>query len=760
MKKLIYLTLILLTVQLSFAQSSILKGSVRLESGEPIPFASVMIVKSNMGVQSDKNGDFQLSIPHAGTFEIIVSSIGFEKSFSTVQLKANETLLKEFVLKPAAAFLEEVVVTGTMKEVSRLETPVPVEIYTPQFFKRNPTANIFEGLQNVNGVRPQLNCNVCNTGDIHINGLEGPYTMVLLDGMPIVSGLSTVYGLSGIPNSLIERVEIVKGPASSLYGSEAVGGLINIITKSPLKASKVSVDVMATDWQEVNIDLGFKQKFGKNLQSLTGVNYYNYQNPLDKNGDNFTDVTLQNRVSLFQKWSLKHSVDKYINIAARYFYENRWGGEMDWNTTFRGGTEKYGESIYTKRWEVLGQFQLPTKEKLNLSFSYNNHDQDSYYGNLAFMAKQNIGFVQLTWDKTIDKHDLLSGIALRHTLYDDNTPATANAADLEITKPENSLLPGIFIQDEIKLNEKHKILLGYRFDYHQKHRGIHTPRIAYKYAFNRLNIIRLNAGTGFRVVNLFTEDHAALTGARTVVIKEELNPEKSLNLNLNFMSKIITQNNGFIGLDFSAFYTHFYNRITPDYLSDPQKIIYNNLNGYAVSKGLSGNIDFNFSNGLIILAGGTWMENTNNDNDISTRPLLTERFTGTWSSSYTFPKINLTMDYTGNVYSPMKLPVLGEFHPRPNESPWWSIQNIQLTYKPSKSGIEIYGGLKNILNFRPNANSIARSFDPFDKKVSFAADGSVLKTTNNPNGMTFDPSYVYAPNQGIRGFLGFRWSLK
>ena len=105
-----------------------------------------------------------------------------------------------------------------MKEVSRLESPVPVEVYSPVFFKANPTPSIFESLQNVNGVRPQLNCNVCNTGDIHINGLEGPYTMILIDGMPIVSGLSTVYGLTGIPQALIERMEIVKGPASTLYG--------------------------------------------------------------------------------------------------------------------------------------------------------------------------------------------------------------------------------------------------------------------------------------------------------------------------------------------------------------------------------------------------------------------------------------------------------------------------------------------------------------------------------------------------------------
>src|SRR5690606_12091828 len=138
------------------------------------------------------------------------------------------------------------------------------------FFKKNPTASIFEALQNVNGVRPQINCNVCNTGDIHINGLEGPYTLVLIDGMPIVSGLGTVYGLTGIPNSLIEQIEIIKGPASSLYGSEAVGGLINIITKNTLTAPEFVADGFTNSWGEYNLDLGGKLKLGNKADILLG----------------------------------------------------------------------------------------------------------------------------------------------------------------------------------------------------------------------------------------------------------------------------------------------------------------------------------------------------------------------------------------------------------------------------------------------------------------------------------------------------------
>src|SRR5690606_38755797 len=170
--------------------------------------------------------------------------------------------------------------------------------------------------------------NVCNTGDIRINGLDGPYTMVTIDGMPIVSALGSVYGLSGIPKSMIDKIEIVKGAASTLYGSEAVGGLINIITKRAKTVPLFTADILSTSWLENNIDLGYRATFGKNLDALIGVNYFNYNNPVDNNNDNFTDMSLQNRVSVFSKWNFNRKSAKEFSLVSRYLYEDRWGGEM------------------------------------------------------------------------------------------------------------------------------------------------------------------------------------------------------------------------------------------------------------------------------------------------------------------------------------------------------------------------------------------------------------------------------------------------
>ncbi|MEW5676644.1 TonB-dependent receptor [Flavobacterium enshiense] len=756
MKNLI--TILLLCFATPFLAQTTIKGKITAE-GSPLEYATISLLKTKTGTVADSLGNYTFNDISKGDYQIKVSYAGYKSQQKKITVNDSTETVLDFDLK-ADNNLDEIVITGTLKAVSRLESPVPVEVYKPTFFKKNPTANIFEALQNVNGVRPQLNCNICNTGDIHINGLEGPYTLVLIDGMPIVSGLSTVYGLSGIPNSLLERIEVVKGPASSLYGSEAVGGLINIITKNPKSAPLFSADVFSNSWGEVNTDLGFKANLGQFASLLTGVNYFNYSNPIDNNHDNFTDVTLQDRISVFQKWNFNRKSNKLFSMAGRFFYEDRWGGEMQWEKKYRGGSEVYGESIYTKRYEILGSYELPVAEKMLFTFSYTDHDQNSVYGNTPYLAQQKIGFGQLTWDKKINRHDFLFGTAVRYQFYNDNTPATADA--------DKSWIPSLFAQDEIRLTEKHSLLLGMRYDYNNRHGNIFTPRLAHKWKINDTSIFRFNAGTGFRVVNLFTEEHAALTGSRKVEVLEDLDPEQSYNANLNFLKKFYTSNGDYIGLEATAWYTYFTNSIIPDYDTDPNKIIYKNLDGYSVTQGVSLNADAVFQNGLKIIIGGTFMDVAKTENGERTRQMLTEKFTGTWAISYRIKKWFLDIDYTGNVYGPMRLPTLGETDPRKDYSPTWSIQNIQLTFNKIKN-FEFYGGIKNLLNWTPNKGNpfiIARANDPFDENVQYNPDGSVIAVDDpnspyhNPYALTFDPGYVYGPNQGIRSFFGIRYTLK
>jgi outer membrane receptor for ferrienterochelin and colicins len=318
------------------------------------------------------------------------------------------------------------------------------------------------------------------------------------------------------------------------------------------------------------------------------------------------------------------------------------------------------------------------------------------------------------------------------------------------------------VQDEFKASNKFTTLFGLRYDYNNQHGSIFTPRLSFKFSPNKLNTIRLSGGNGYRVVNLFTEDHAALTGAREVVITEELKPEQSWNVNLNYTKQVALSNSS-IYLDGSAFYTYFTNKIVGDFIADPNKIIYDNLRGYAVSKGFTLNVEVDLARRLKMNAGLTFMDVYQVDKDSAGRSvkipqLFAPQLSGTYALSYSMPQYGLSIDWTGKVNGPMYLPVVpNDF--RPSRSPLFCIMNLQVT-KAFINGWEVYGGAKNLLNFLPK-NPLLHPDDPFDKPGGkyFDLNGQP-RPGSNPNGYVFDPSYNYAPVQGTKAFLGVRYTLK
>ena len=717
---------------------STLRCIVLSEDGLPLPLATVYLPGLHIGSATDSLGTVELKNLPPGELEVEASYVGFFPLRKKVLASSSAATTITFHL--ALIPMEEVVVTGAMREIQRSQSLIPVEIISSRLFLRNPTPTLFESVGMLSGVQPVLNCNVCNTGDIQINGMEGVYTQILLDGMPIVSGLGTVYGLMGIPNSLIDRIEIVKGPAGSLYGSEAMAGQINIITKNPDQAPRLALEAFSTSWGEWNADAGWKTRVGQKASALWGANGFVFQNRVDHNRDGFTDLALQKRLSLFNKWQWERPENQIAQLGARLVWEDRWGGEMEWNPNYLGGDEVYGESILTRRLEAFGTYQLPTTTPWFIQASYAFHGQDSYYGVRAYNARQDIAFGQMYMDKSHGRHHLLAGVAIRYTLYNDNTPATAY--------PDHTWLPGAFAQSEWRFSSHNDLLTGIRLDWHPNHGAIWSPRLALHHHLSENQSLRLSAGSGFRVVSLFTEDHAALSGAREVAIHGNLNPERSWSSTLNYNWKIPSKH-FFLNLDATAFYTRFSNRILPDYDTDPQKIIYSNLDGSAHSRGIT--LQGNYSDGtpLTLNMGITFMDvfSLNDEGEKSTQ-IRAPKWSGTFLLSYTQPASQITFDLNGNWYGPQRLPVVPHDF-RPAYSPWFAILNFQISRK-FRSGFELFGGVKNLLHFVPQ-DPILRPFDPFDRLVD--------DPINNPFSYTFDPSYNYAPVQGIRGFLGMRFSL-
>lgn len=707
----------------SFGQS--LSGVIVGDDSKVVPFANVIISKTSKGVSSDGQGDFKFENINIGSYQLVVSALGYKKWKKQIEINEGENFL-QIELSPSSFNLDLVVVTGTLKESFIRASPVKVDVLTAKFLKKVATSNLMEVVENVNGVQKQVNCGVCGTNDIHINGMEGPYTLVLIDGMPIVSSLATVYGLNGIPTSLIKQIEIIKGPSSTLYGTEAVAGVINIITKNAEDVSKYEIDTYLTSDLEKNIDFAFAPKTS-NFNMLFSGNYYSLNNFKDDNLDTFSDIPLAERISLFNKWSFNRQSKKRLSLSIKAYREDRSGGTKDWFVEkTRGDSIEYGETILTDRLEFSGTYDLPLVDNLRVDASYSYHFQDSYYGSTKFMAKQEIYFANLIWNKKLGlNHDLVIGYTHRYQTFLDSTLALVN---------DKKFIPAFFLQDEISINKDLSLLFGGRIDHHKDHGNIFSPRFNVKQNFGPYTTLRLNAGTGFRIVNLFTEDHAFLTGSRDIQILDELQPEESYNVNFN-INHIYTLGKSSGAIDFDVFYTYFTNKIIPDYDVSPSLIVYDNLDGYSVSKGMSLSIQQNFENNLKLSCGGTFLDvysvfDTERENE-----LFAPVFSSVFSIGYFVN--NISFDWIGKITGSMYLPSYDSPFERNEKSPWFAQHHFQVK-KEFSSNFSMYLGVKNIFNYTQD---------------------TPLIDWQNPFGDNFDTAYAYGPLQKRRFLIGLSLKL-
>ncbi len=728
------------------------KGTVTHE-GEAVPGATVQAIGHDLGTVTDVQGKFELNELPVQSLKIVIRSVGFKQH--QLEVQSGNTYAIE--LDQSELGLDAVVVTGTMTPTMITASPVKVEVITSKHlnnFIPAAASSIMEGIKLINGVQEVVACGVCFTNSISINGLPGPYTAVLIDGSPMFGNLASVYGLNGIPNMIIDRFEVIKGPNSTLYGSEAMAGVINVITKDPADQPTLSIDVMGTTHLETFGNIGVSTTTRK-WKGFTGLNYAVIGDFDDENSDGFSDLANLDRYSLFSKWSLNRPKDKKFTIAGKLYYEDRRNGveaylEDRAYREMRGSDSIYGESIYTYRGEIFGTYELPTSENIKLDYSASHHIQDSYYGADHYEAEQSIAYTNLVWTKSINKHEIVSGLTNRFQFYDDNTVATERqSGGFTRNSPDNQWIPGVFAQDEIQLNKWFSLLAGVRLDHYSSHGFIPSPRLSTKTKLGQWTTLRSNFGTGFRVVNLFTEDHAFVTGQRDVQIVEQLKPEQSVNGSLN-LNHVFTIGNTQGMVDLDGFYSYFYNKIIPNY-DTPGSIIYANSPGYAVSRGIGINWNQEFAFPLSYSLGWNLQEVTETRDGTSRDVEFAPQWSGVFTANYNWKKAKVTVGYTLRVTGPMALPEVYDLNgegvpdndPRPLESEPFAFQNIQVNKQFSEK-FSVYGGVQNMFNYIQSESPLVGINDP-----------------NNATGFSpyFDTSYAYSPIHGREFYLGVKWQL-
>jgi outer membrane receptor for ferrienterochelin and colicins len=655
MKKAIIVFFALVSVLVSSAQQKRTDANIVghvVSEGEHIPFATVLLKGTTIGVATDETGHFQMINMPEGPYILKVQAVGFKALERDVQLVKGKTIEIKFELEPDVLGLEEVVVTANRNEKTRKDASVIVNTLTPKMFETTQAIALNESLNFSPGVRMESNCSNCGFTQVRMNGMEGPYSQILINNRAIFSGLAGVYGLELIPSNMIERVEVVRGGGSALYGSNAIAGTINLILKDPINNS---YEVGLTDGvvglgrsEGGDIANDFSMNFNTSLvshDSQTGMSLYGFyrdRDPYDANGDDFSELTSINNATVGTR--VFHRFGTRSKISADFFTINekrRGGNKFDEVEHMADIAESVAHNI-TSGAVTFEQF-FRKQDKWSIFVSGQNVKRDSYYGaeqSLSDYGKTN-GFTYTAgtqYNLVAGNANITMGVENRSEWLEDNKMGYADIdgayfeivdGEQELVVPyvENTLIAdqftntlGAYAQYEQQFN-KFNVSLGARYDNYliedkdqgdKKTGNVLSPRLTLKYDIFEYLQARASYSQGYRAPQVFDEDlHIASSGARKIIHKndEDLVQETSHSYmaSLDFNKKI---GSVYTGLLVEGFYTQLNDAFVNDH-GEPNEdgvitYIRKNAEGGASVKGINVELNlvpskkFSFKSGFTI----------------------------------------------------------------------------------------------------------------------------------------------------------------
>ncbi|GJH40239.1 TonB-dependent receptor [Capnocytophaga sp. HP1101] len=567
---------------LCFSQEGTIKGTITSE-GRPLEAVTIQLEGKTFKkwTTSDRNGQYSLSVP-AGEYRLKIRSLGYIPYNDKVTIVEDETLSQDVSLKEDVVGMEEVVVTATKTKENRRDAPVLVSVTTNRELVNVKAHTLMEGLVFQPGLRTEVNCQNCGTSQVRINGLEGAYSQILIDSRPIFGSLNGVYGLDQIPANMIERIEVIRGGGSALFGSNAIAGTINVITKNPTKneaqASIVSHLIGGESGDVVS-------SFNGSLVSdnyMRGISFHAMQRTrqaYDANDDDFTEITrlrnLNAGAKLFNDFTDRHKLTAELNVSN----ENRRGGNKldvpehladlaeSIRTQMMGGNASfdYFSPAYNHKFTVYTSAERTRAD--NYYGSFDGTDIEASSGNYG-VTKESIWLLggQHTAYVPTDNGNLqwTSGAEYQ---YDKIAEKRQNPNVLAVNQKANTF--GLFTQADWRISPKIKVLGGLRFDnvssdIMKKSVTALNPRASVLYNIDENFIARGSYSRGFRAPFFYSEDvHSELQGgeARRVRLADDLKKETSDSFTASFEYNHTHDTHQFVAM-LEGFYTALHNRFT------------------------------------------------------------------------------------------------------------------------------------------------------------------------------------------------------
>ena len=737
--------------------------------GKHIPFATVSIKGTTIGINTDETGHYQLINLKEGEYLLKAQSVGYKPCERTVTVKAGITVEVKFELEEDLLGLEEVVITADRSEMKRTESVTIVNTLSPKLFSSSQSVTLIEGLSFSPGLRIENNCQNCGFSQVRMNGMEGPYSQILINSRPIFSGLAGVYGLELIPTNMIERIEVVRGGGSALYGSNAIAGVINIILKESISNSYEAGYSTSLAGIGMKGTGGVAPDYSINLNtslisddSKTGISLYGFSRErkmFDANNDEYSEIAPMSNLTIGTR--LFHRFGSRSKVAIDFFNikeERNGGNKQDFPLHERDVAEavqhdiKTGAITYEQYFRDYDLFTIFASTQHLLRDSYygaNNSLRDygrskdltyntgiqykAILGNSSVMAgiENTGGFLK---DEKLGYPDYDNALIVNDSIL--GVPHTENT----LISDQSSVTTGAFIQYDLKLN-RFKIGLGGRLDHYNivdkaknneaKKGNVFSPRISVMYEVLSSLQARLCYSQGYRAPQIFDEDlHIETSGSRQVInvnapdLKQETS--HSIMASFDFNKLIGTVSTGLL---IEGFFTRLDNPFVNEIgIPDADgRVLYTRMNAEdgAVVKGVNIELKFKPLKDFSFISGFT-LQSSKYDaiQEFDTRNFFrTPSDYGYFNLDWDFVKnicFSVTGTYTGKMsvayFGPLTDPDLGELR---KSDPFFDLgSKIHYNIKLNGATCQFYTGIKNIFN------SFQSDFD---------------------SGIDRDPAYMYGP---------------
>lgn len=738
-KKIFLITCIVLSITVFnrvYAQT--IKGTVKSKNTSektenPLIGANVYWMNTNTGTKTDMNGYFEIQETELSKV-LIVSMIGHISDTISIDSYIEEL---EIILT-ADNELEEIVVEGDLGDQYHSDISIHVkQVITDFGLTKLPCCNLSESFENNAAVDVNFSDALTGAKQIVMLGLDGKYSQIMRENLPLVRGLSSSYGLTYIPGTWMSSVQISKGTSAVINGYESTTGQINLELKKPEDSERLFFNLYANSEGKFESNLTSAFVLSDKVSTMFLFHGSRLDFTHDPNGDGFADMPLMSQYNAMNRWKFTGAGALEGQIGLRFLQDSREGGQ----TAYLDNPEDigfYGIDIETRQYEVFGKlgFAIPGTDHLTVGsvYSISRHEQNSMFGNSNYSGIQNSAYANIIFQTIIQdtRHSLNFGASF---VFDDFE---------EVFNEENFLrteiVPGIFTQYTFISPEKFSMIAGMRVDFHNLYGTFFTPRLHVKYSVNHHLAFRASAGKGFRTANIFAENQTIFASSRSLIIEDELKQEEAWNYGINASGDIHYGHHKELRWNLDFYRTDFINQIVADINANMNEIRFYNLKGNSYSNSFQAELSLEPIKRFDVSAAFRMNDVHISMNDELIEKPYVNKYKGLLTLSYATKFKKWSIDITNQLNGSSALPDLSqnpEAYHIEKRSPAYYILHVQITKRFKH--IEIYAGSENLTNYRQD---------------------NLIIDPENPFGNNFDASVIWGPVMGRKIFAGLRINIK